>query len=279
MLHLVCGAHAFACPVQSGLIDFNCDGVQKIAFVGVSFVQGVGDTSTPDGGYFARIAEQYPEATVVRFGISGVTTGRLYSLLKRRIPQMAVGEAENNIIDSDVLIVDVGRNDYYADNNPPNSVKNVKRIVKLLNDMLAARGTRVAPVIAVTSLTPTKRLNQRFFIRYMNDLMAEQKSATLPFYVKLDKISKSFISSDGLHPSSAGYTKIAQIMKKYIDGKGSARALAVRPDGDADGVYDFFETSTFGTNPAVADSDGDTFSDGDEIFTHLTDPTDGSSHP
>lgn len=271
-------AAAIACPLQSGLIDFNCDGVEKIAFVGDSFVQGIGDTDIPNGGYFARVAEHYPDASVVRYGVPGVTTSRLYSLAKRHLRDMASGPAENDLTDSDVVVIDVGRNDYYADNSPPNSVKNVKRIVKLLMTDLATRGAHVAPVIAVASLTPTKRLNQRFFIRYMNDLMAEQKSAALPLYVKLDKISKSYISSDGLHPKSSGYAKIAQIMENYFEGKGAARALALRPDSDADGVYDTFETSKYGTNPSVADTDGDGISDGDEIFRDSTDPNDALSH-
>lgn len=270
---------SYGCPLQSGLVDYNCDGVEKIAFVGDSLVEGVGDTENPGGGYFARIAERYPDATVVRFGVSGVTTGRLYSLLKRRVREMESGPAENNLIDSDVLVIDVGRNDYYNDNSPPTSVQNVKRIVKLLKTSLAARGQGVPPVIAVASLTPTKRLNQRYFIRYMNDLMAEQRSSALPLYVKLDKISKSFISGDGLHPNSSGYAKIAQIMQRYFEGKGASRALAQRLDTDADGIYDTFESSKYGTDPAVADSDSDGFTDGAEVFTHLTDPLDAASHP
>ena len=277
--HLAMATVAVACPLRSGLVDFNCDGIQKIAFVGDSFVQGVGDTSMPDGGYFARVAANYPDATVVRYAVPGVTASKLFSTLKRKVPQMASGPAENNLIGSDILVIDVGRNDFYDTNNPPATVGTIKRIVKYLNSELAARNGGIPPVIVVASLLPTKRLVQRYFITYTNDLMIEQKSAALPLYVRLDKLSKDYVSKDGLHPSSAGYDKIAAKMQSYFEHKGTSRALALRPDSDGDGAYDIFESSSYGTSSTVADSDADGTSDGDEIFVYETDPNDAGSHP
>ncbi|MBN8549102.1 MAG: SGNH/GDSL hydrolase family protein [Deltaproteobacteria bacterium] len=278
-LQFALAVNALACPLQSGLVDFNCDGKLKIAFVGDSFAQGIGDTAIPNGGYFARIAAAYPDAEVVRFAVPGVTSKRLLSNLKRKMSEFSSGPAENNIVDSDILVLDVGRNDFYEQNNPPATVGTIKRIVKYLNQELAARNNNIPPVIAVATLTPTKRLVQRFFITYTNDLMIEQKGSALPLFVRVEKISKSLISSDGLHPSSNGYAKISQIMQKYFTGKGTSRALALRPDSDNDGVYNLFETSVFDTNPAIADTDGDGFSDSDELFVYDTNPNDSASHP
>lgn len=268
-----------ACPLQANLIDFNCDGIQKIALVGDSFTQGVGDVQRPNGGYFVRLTEAIPEATVVRYAVPGVTTARLLSLLKRRVPDMASGPAENNLIDSDVLIIDVGRNDFYSENSPPTTVKNIKRIVSYLSSALAARGNRIPPVIAVASLLPTKRTFQRFFITYVNDLMSEQRSNSLPVFLRFDKLSKTYVSSDGLHPNSAGYTKMAQVIRNYLSGKGTQRASALRPDQDGDGVYDLFETTIFGTSTSSSDTDSDGFTDYEELFGSHTDPRDAGSHP
>ena len=53
-------------------------------------------------------------------------------------------------------------------------------------------------------------------------------------------------------------------------------------DGDGDGLVDACETE-YGTNLAEPDSDGDTLADGDEVYTHKSDPivkdTDGDTLP
>jgi hypothetical protein len=46
---------------------------------------------------------------------------------------------------------------------------------------------------------------------------------------------------------------------------------AARPDGDKDGLYDDDEKNIYGTNPAVADTDKDGVTDGEEVF-NKTDP-------
>jgi hypothetical protein len=48
-------------------------------------------------------------------------------------------------------------------------------------------------------------------------------------------------------------------------------------DDDGDGLSNFDEVSTHGTDPTKADSDGDGLSDGDEVLTHFSDPNDPSS--
>ena len=50
------------------------------------------------------------------------------------------------------------------------------------------------------------------------------------------------------------------------------------PDLDNDGLSDLDEDA-YGTNPELADSDGDGFNDGDEINLWFTDPTDSGSIP
>ncbi len=52
-------------------------------------------------------------------------------------------------------------------------------------------------------------------------------------------------------------------------------ALGTNPrvaDTDGDGLSDYDEVHVYGTNPVLADSDGDGLSDGDEVLIHGTDP-------
>ena len=65
---------------------------------------------------------------------------------------------------------------------------------------------------------------------------------------------------------------MGKILLKYINGKAIKYSTKKAKDTDADGVYDKAESLRFGTDPNLADSDGDLYSDGDEIFTLGTNP-------
>lgn len=47
---------------------------------------------------------------------------------------------------------------------------------------------------------------------------------------------------------------------------GATVPAVAQPDRDGDGLFDNDETSVYGTNPDVADTDGDRTSDGEEVF-------------
>lgn len=272
---------ALACPTIDGLIDYNCDQRIKIACVGDSFVDGVGDGPKDlvlGRGYVKRLRERYPSAVVATYGVPGVVSGKLLAKLKQRIPKMAVLADTFDIRDADYIVVDVGRNDYFENSSPGETVKNLFRIEKHLRITLGKNG-KVAPRIVVSTLAPTTRAFQRFFISSVNTTMLKYKS-TLPVYIRPDKYMKeSLISQDGIHPKSEGYTKMADLIELYLKGTGANMMLKARKDLDADAIYDMFESSKFGVSPSLFDTDGDGFGDGAEVFTYFTSPTDSQSHP
>jgi ELWxxDGT repeat protein len=53
--------------------------------------------------------------------------------------------------------------------------------------------------------------------------------------------------------------------------------VAALVDTDGDGLDDFAETDTHGTDPLLADTDADGLSDGDEVLVHGTDPLDADT--
>lgn len=270
-------APLYACPLIDGLVDVNCDQTLKIGFVGDSFVRGYGDKTGVGGGYVTRFTALYPNATITRYGVPGVVSGKLLSKLMRKVPRMKNGPAESNLRDADYVFVDVGRNDYWELDDPPETVSNIKRIVKYLKQKLPTVGNP-PPVIVVATLAPTTRSFQHGFIFAVNDLLNKRKGNALPAYIRLDKIKSTFISKDGIHPTSEGYDKITQLYQAYIQDQAQQRALAMCGDSDGDGIYDKAELSRFGTDPLIADTDGDSVPDGQEVFTDLTDPLDPSSH-
>src|SRR5690606_6335664 len=92
--------------------------------------------------------------------------------------------------------------------------------------------------------------------------------------LRLDRLQTKFISSDNLHPSSRGYDKLSTMISRFLQKKVKKKMLRKRRDTDSDGVYDIGERLLFKTSPHLADTDGDGFDDGQELFELFSDPLD-----
>ncbi len=262
----------FACPRIDGLIDYNCDGILKIVFTGDSIVDGVGDTKREHGGgYVVRLQDKLPDAAVENLGVPGITTKQLLRAFKKNLNKVPPGPTIIKSAHADVLIIDVGRNDYWDRESASKSVANIRRLVQYLRTTLAQQNG-MAPYIFVSTLIPTKRGYQQPFINSLNSQLLKYRSSDLPTYVRYETIANTLLSKDGLHPTSAGYDAITKLLLKFIKTEGQKLIEKKRPDGDHDGVYDIFETNRFLTNPLALDSDSDSLSDGAEIFTYFTNP-------
>lgn len=265
-----------ACPRIDGLINFNCDNILKIAFVGDSIVTGVGDT-TQRGGYVTRLRKRL-NAKVTNDGVPGVTTGRLIRLIKSEFKQRKKSRYFRRSYGADIIIVDVGRNDYWSEVDPAITARNIRRIAKILQRK-RVRKNSVAPYVIVANLLPTNRGFQASFIaqvnEYLNRLDGRSMSLDLDFY----SMPRSLLADDGLHPTSAGYTWLSNLIENYVTGRLQNILSNLRPDLDSDGVYDIFEMRLFGTDPENPDSDGDGITDGEELFQLNTDPLDPLDPP
>jgi hypothetical protein len=88
--------------------------------------------------------------------------------------------------------------------------------------------------------------------------------------------------SDGNRVAFVGIVSPLPITRVFFDEDTSGDDLAIRdfrfgdPDPDADGLGDCAEAG-LGTDPNLADSDGDGLADGDELAIHSTDPLDPDS--
>lgn len=273
---LLTPAVVHACPLIDGLINFNCDNIIKIAFVGDSIVTGVGDT-TQRGGYITRLRKRL-NAKITNDGVPGVTTGRLIRLIKSEFKQRKKSRYFRRSYGADIIIVDVGRNDYWSSVDPAITARNIRRIAKILQRKRLRKNT-VAPYVVVANLLPTNRGFQASFIAKVNENLARFGRRSIALDLDFYSMPRSLLAHDGLHPTSAGYTWLANLIEGYVAGRLQNILSNLRPDRDGDGVYDIFETRLFGTDPDNPDTDGDGITDGEEIFQLKTNPLDPLDPP
>lgn len=265
-------APALACPAIDGMIDFNCDGRLKIAITGDSVVKGDGDSpARPPGGYVTRLAERFPKASFVNLGIDGVTSFGLLRNFTQILGKGGTASLKRLVKEADLIIIDVGRNDYFQKHPASYTINNIERLVKLFRRKLADPAGS-APFVAISTLIPTTRSFQQPFVAEVNRFLITSRSPNLPVYIRLDGLPLSDINFDGIHPNSLGYDEIARIDAGYIRVKAQQQQRKLRRDADSDGIFDIFESKRYLTNPRAKDTDGDGLSDGDEIFVYLTNP-------
>lgn len=265
-------ANAAACPLVAGLVDFNCDGKHRISAVGDSIVYGVGDEKNGNsGGYVLRLRRSFPSSQVFGFGYPGITTAKLLSYYKKQFKRNPKSDEITKLGTSDIVIIDVGRNDYFNRNSSTLTATTIKRLTEYLSTQLKKRfGT--APLFVVAVLPLTRRQIDLGFIKQVNMVMLRIRGSQLPAYLRFDTLKTTLLGPDRLHPTSAGYDVLAKIAAKYIKRDAQRRSKAARPDKDRDGIYDLFERLEFKTAPKRADTDGDGLLDGAEVFTYGTNP-------
>jgi lysophospholipase L1-like esterase len=272
ILFLALCTEVSACPLIGGQVDYNCDQMHKVVVIGDSVVRGIGDLANGNqGGYVLRLQKKFKKSVFVNMGKPGYSTERIFSELKSKLAKHNKNSTKEALKDADLIFIDAGRNDYFEETPPGTTVKTLERIVALLREDFQNREETV-PVIKIATLLPTTRAYQRSFIGDVNNLLIEMNSDAIPVRLYFNLLDESIISVDGIHPYSNGYAVIAKYVTAVLKGGLKEECESARLDDDKDGIYDIFEKSKFGTNPEKTDTDGDGFSDGEEVFNLLTDP-------
>ncbi len=262
-----------ACPPVGRLPDFNCDGEAVVAVIGDSLVYGVGDTAhNNSGGYILRAQEKFPEATFLNFGVPGLRTAPLLKNLKKAFASPSTSQLAQGLSRADLVIFDVGRNDRWLFGLPATTLRNIKRARSLVESGVVAQ-TGFSPLIVTAVMMLPNRGSQGPWVNALNTLIAKASTFLFPADLRFDKVSKRLLSLDRIHPTSKGYAALTTVLTRYLLDTYPLHVTDLRPDEDTDGLYDAFEPSRYGTDPANADSDGDGVKDGDD-----SDPVNPSAH-
>ncbi|MDD2942582.1 MAG: GDSL-type esterase/lipase family protein [bacterium] len=235
---------AQACPDIDGLVDMNCDGQVVIAAFGDSITYGIQDSRGL--GYPGRLAERFPNTLVYNLGVPSENT---YSGRTRAAQDIAAIPAP------DYFLVLEGVNDYWYSGHSTSATRTNLLKIKAYGSLGGGLGI-------LSRLTDVNRTFQRTWVYDVNE--AIKQDSKINYY----SLGKGILSSDNIHPDAEGYDEMADLAEAVMIEQG----LLHRPsDIDGDGVYDFKE-DLIGTNKYAVDSDGDTLTDSEELFTYHSNP-------
>lgn len=261
-----------ACPSADKVPDYNCDGIVQITVIGDSLVYGYGDSKNKNrGGYVLRTASKLTDIKFVNLGEKGMRSLRLLEIINDALINDTNSEVKDALVASDIIILDIGRNDRWLFGLPSATYRNLKRASSQLKSGIL-KYTDTAPIVVTAVMMLPNRGSQGPWVKELNAIILKSDSLRNPADLRFDLVSKRLLGNDQIHPTADGYKALAQTFLKYLTVKLPKRIKQLHPDSDNDGLPDIFESERFGTNPNIADTDGDSIFDGDELFTTNSDP-------
>lgn len=210
-------ANAIAQSCDSGLaLDWNCDGKQKVTVLGDSFVAGIGDSSIKTlHGYIGRTQKALPRIDIDGFGTKGQQTSQLLTQLKAAFNSEKSSSLLESLLLSDIVILDIGRNDRWLRGLPSVALKNLGDIRRLIKSSVEER-TGVAPVVVIAVMMLPNRGDQGPWVKELDQLIFKSHSLNFPANLRFDLVSKRLIGSDQIHPTSRGYAALSKTFVYYL---------------------------------------------------------------
>lgn len=213
---LVASSTAIACPNVGRLADLNCDGRVVISVLGDSLVSGLGDTINKNkGGYVLRSQQRFPEAIFHNHGVPGLRTQPLLSRIRKAFDNYPNETMALNLIESDLVILDIGRNDRWLMGEPSAALRNIKRARELITERVTLIGSS-APIIVTAVLIPPNRGAQGPWVKELNELIIKSGTTEYPADLRFDRVSKRLLAPDNIHPTSKGYASLTSVLSSYL---------------------------------------------------------------
>ena len=135
---------AAACPKVANFPDYNCDQSLDIAILGDSIPFGFGDTKNGNkGGYVLRTQNKLKQFSFRNLAKAGLRSFELLNDLEDAFEgKESADDLLKGLLASDVVFLDVGRNDRWLFGTPAATLRNLKRASALIKSKVAARTAR-----------------------------------------------------------------------------------------------------------------------------------------
>ena len=220
----LCSSVSFAqeCSVVNLIPDFNCDKYVQVTVLGDSLVYGFGDTKNSNkGGYVLRAQKKFPDLTLTNVGVQGLNSQQLLNNVQDAFDSdVETSRLLNTIVSSDVVILDLGRNDKWLYGaGDTNGVSDTFKRLQSIADTIRTKTKLLTgkSILVVTSvLYLPNRGAQGPFVKELNKYIAKSNTASKPADLNFSGVSKRLIGTDQIHPTSKGYDALAKVFIKYL---------------------------------------------------------------
>ena len=213
---LTAPALAAACPLIGGQVDYNCDGIIQVAVIGDSLVYGVGDTKNSNkGGYVLRAQRAMPNARFLNRGTPGLSARDLVGDLDDILRDASTNELRDEIYSSDIVVLDLGRNDRWFRGPALATYRNIRRLVSMISSR-SKTSAGYSPYIITAVLMLPNRGDQGPWVKELNKIILSKTTAGRPSDLRFDLVSKRLLSADQIHPTPKGYDALAKVFTKYL---------------------------------------------------------------
>lgn len=199
---------------NSCFVDLNKDKEIKILFIGDSFIKGVGDINNT-GGYVSRLKKDFKanfkKVNVVKIARPGRTTKEVFTYIKQNIYKNK--NILSKIHDTDAIILDVGRNDYWGKQSPLYSITVLKRLVKFLKQNCGSKRKPFVTASTLIHVANSKPAQLNFVKQFNYELL---KNPLITGEILQHTFPTTILGDDGLHPTPLGYTYIYKQVKEQM---------------------------------------------------------------
>ena len=247
-------AFAASCPLIGGQVDLNCDGLIQVTVLGDSFVYGTGDTKNRNkGGYVLRAQKAMRTAQFLNRGIPGLSARDLLGDLDDILKDSSTNELRDEIYSSDIVVLDIGRNDRWYRGPALATYRNLKRLVSMVISR-SKTSAGYSPYVVMAVLMLPNRGDQGPWVKELNKIILARSTPNRPSDLRFDLVSKRLLSSDQLHPTPKGYDALAGVFTKYLKEVAAKRMKRIQAGTLTAASYLRIRYRHYPTDPSISSS-------------------------